>query len=97
MITKERFAELWRNMIENAKVTDPDSEYFGMLWKDAVKLIRDPIEDTCSPHLADYLRDVANGVPIPELEEKYKNFSHHTRDLKENGSFCIDSFSSLRY
>jgi hypothetical protein len=96
MIDKKTFTELWKRMIENAKVTDPDSPYFGMLHKDAVKLMPDPIVDTCSQRLGDYLLDVANHTSLDDLAEKYPRFIHHTRDLKEKGCLFIDSIPPLR-
>lgn len=95
MIPKERFRELWKKYVEDAVVTDEDSPYFGMKHSEAIKSMPNTIKDECSPRLGDYLLDVANHTSLEVLAEKYPNFAHHTRDLKENGVFFIDSIPGL--
>jgi hypothetical protein len=74
---------------------DTTSPNYGRLLNDVIKEDSNHLEEHCSQRLADYLRDVANGVSIPDLHSKYKVFQHHTKNLEEKGCFFVDSIPPL--
>lgn len=76
MIDKDKFRQLWHEIIEQAVILDPESEHYGMNYHEAIAkgLIIPTIEDTCSPRLADYL--TRQGEP-----KVFKVYDTNTREI----------------